>query len=257
MRLLSILYLLISCLLTSMTVHAETHVLYDGALGTLPSTQGWLYGDTPLFSSDATQAMTGNTPNSVNMDSTTTITDSSGYFSDALPLLSPHPNLPILNRNQGYHVNFGLEVLSETHVNNDRAGFSIIALSSDNIGIEMAFWENEIWAQHDGDPLFTHGEKITHTTTVQTLYDLFIFNNNYELRADDNLILTGLLRDYSAHSNAIYSKTNFLFFGDDTSSASANINLDSFSVTTVPLPAGFWLFATALIGLYRRQLISS
>ena len=40
-----------------------------------------------------------------------------------------------------------LKLLSETHSTNDRAGLSLIVLSSDLRGIELGFWTNEIWAQ--------------------------------------------------------------------------------------------------------------
>lgn len=50
-------------------------------------------------------------------------------------------------------------------------------------------------------------------------------------------ILKGSLRDYTAFTGAIdpYETPNFIFFGDNTTSAKANINFRSASIT-VPEP---------------------
>ncbi len=45
----------------------------------------------------------------------------------------------VMDRTTGYTLSFDLQVGSESHVSNDRAGFSVIALSSDLQGIELGF----------------------------------------------------------------------------------------------------------------------
>ncbi|NJR49356.1 MAG: hypothetical protein HC780_07050 [Leptolyngbyaceae cyanobacterium CSU_1_3] len=58
-----------------------------------------------------------------------------------------------LNRTRGYTLGFNVQLLSEDHSSNDRAGFSVIALGSDKRGIELGLWTNStqktgsIWAQ--------------------------------------------------------------------------------------------------------------
>ena len=100
-------------------------------------------------------------------------------------------------------------------------------LSADLKGVEIAFWEGEIWAQSDV-PLFTHAEGAAFdTTSVFVSYHLSVRDDRYNLAADGRTILEGSLRDYSAHSVGVYSTPNFIFLGDDTSSASASIALKS------------------------------
>ena len=55
--------------------------------------------------------------------------------------------------------------------------------------------------------------------------------------ADGSVILTGKVKDYSANPQGAlpydpYETPNFLFFGDNTTSAAANIDLQSISVLT-------------------------
>lgn len=94
-------------------------------------------------------------------------------------------------------MNASVRVASEARANNDRAGFSLITLSSDKRGIELGFWSDRIWAQND-TPLFTHGEEDLYNITVQTAYSLTIQNNNYTPFANAIPILAGGLREYTA-----------------------------------------------------------
>jgi hypothetical protein len=50
----------------------------------------------------------------------------------------------------------------------------------------------------------------------------------------------------------LYEIPNFLFFGDDTGSASASISLKAVTLSAVPLPATAWLLALGLLGLLQR-----
>ncbi len=148
------------------------------------------------------------------------------------------------------------KINSETHARNDRAGFSVIALSSDQVGLELGFWADKIWAQNDS-PLFTHGEEASFDTTTQHMYDLAILGGQYKLLADNAAILTGSLRNYSG-SGPPYSTPNFLFLGDDTTSASASVSLarvDMFSFA-LPEPSSLVLLAlgsTLAFGVIRRR----
>jgi hypothetical protein len=112
----------------------------------------------------------------------------------------------------------------------------VIVLGEDAKGIELAFWQNEIWAQHDDATggLFTHGEGIAFATTTGLItYQLSIQNDTYTLTADGQPILTGPVRDYSPFDGFPdpYETPNFLFLGDDTTSAETRIRLSLVSIT--------------------------
>lgn len=209
-------------------VLTTTQVLYDGALGGTPDTQGLTYITQPVPPSQATQTYS----NGVTILDTTAVTsDYAGYFND------PPQQFP-LSRTLGYTFTFSVQLEAETHLNNNRAGFSIIALGEDVMGIELGFWADEIWAQEDDDPgpIFTHAEGVTFDTTAEiTLYELAVLSDTYTLWADGIAVLTGPLRDYTAFSGTIdpYETPNLLFLGDDTTSAEARIRLRDVAITAV------------------------
>lgn len=221
-------------------------VMYDGSLGTLPSSQNFLYVTNPLFGALAQQTLV---PGGVRLDTTPVTGEYAGYFG-----LTP----PTLNRNSGYTLRFTLKINSETHAGSDkngdgkddRAGFSVIAMSSDVRGIELGFWGKEIWAQHDGaaepppnsNTLFTHAEGAAFNTTAAPVnYELTVLGEAYTLTANGAQILHGRLRDYSAAVVPFpvnpYTTPNLIFLGDDTPSASADIELSGVSVITDMAPA--------------------
>jgi hypothetical protein len=205
----------------------ETVVLYDGSLGTLPGAQGFAY---VAYPSGPTQTISNG---GTILDTTAANSYYAGYFTQSALM-------PTLDHTAGYTVTFTARVLAETHASNDRAGFSIIVLGDDDggtetvQGIELAFWEGEIWAQED-DPLFTHGEGVAFATTTTTSYELAILDSAYTLYGDGTAILAGPIRDYTAFSGFPdpYETPNFLFLGDDTSSARARLKLDYVAVAAV------------------------
>lgn len=228
-------------ILSGTASYLKAEVLYDGSLGTTPNLQGWRYQTFPLTNSGAAQSPT----NGVTRLDTTAVTSSlAGYFS-ALPGLGSHPDVPVLDRTIGFRVTWDVLIHSETHDNPDRAGFSVIVISDDLKGLEIAFWEDEIWVQHDdvSNTFFTHGEgAMFDTTTALTRYELEVLDDSYDLLANGTSVLTGALRDYSSYTNPNpfleipYKSQSFLFLGDDTSSAAADIDLAFVSVI-VPEPS--------------------
>ncbi|MEB3295357.1 MAG: hypothetical protein VKJ24_19560 [Synechococcales bacterium] len=141
---------------------------------------------------------------------------------------------PVLDRTQGYRLNFSLDLRQESGINsdrngdgnNDRAGFSIVVNSEDLKGIELGFQRVtgvnqealvKVFAQNDGatqeDPkiysgsvgpsnltLFTQAESgiIAYGGLgVYTNFSLVVQGDLYTLFANDNAILSGRLRDYS------------------------------------------------------------
>jgi hypothetical protein len=206
----------------------KTLVLYDADLGTIPST--------PLmnFAGFPTAAAAPIYENRLTLLDTTTSGNSTyaGWISNA----AATEGFPILDRIAGFEVDFTVQVENESHTNNNRAGFSIIILSKDARGIELAFWENEIWAQNDDTTggLFKHGEGTIFTTSAGLInYQVIVVNDTFTLIANNKPILTGPVRDYSKFSGFPdpYETPNFLFLGDNTTSAQARTRLSFVSIT--------------------------
>jgi hypothetical protein len=202
---------------------AATVTLYDGALNTgTPDTQGFFYLTKPT-SSQARQSFANG---ATTLTTTLQISDQAGYFASPL-------QMPQLDRTAGYTVRFTTQVLEETHNNSNRAGFSVIVLSSDLKGIELGFWTDQVWAQ---SPQFTRTETATLDTTVGLIaYELAIIGNSYTLTGG-GATLSGPLRDYSSFGDP-YNRANFLFLGDDTTSAGARIRLAKVDITTNEPPS--------------------
>jgi hypothetical protein len=220
------------------TVQLAATTLYDGGLGTTPDHQGWIYLTDPLSGAAASQAASGGV---TTLDSIAVTAEKAGDFGFGLATL---------DRSTGYTVSLTLKLDSETHTRADRAGFSLIALSSDHHGVELGFWTDQVWAQNAG---FTHGESASFATTSASVrYDLTISGSTYSLSVGGASLLNGTLRDYSA-SGAPYTQNNLLFFGDDTSEAAAKAEVANVTFQPVPEPgplallalgtaAGWWRF---------------
>ena len=182
-----------------------------------------------------------------------------------------NPNFPVLDRTQGYILSFAANLTAETHTGSDRnldgkddrAGFSVLLVGNDQKAIELGFWQDRIFAQDDGTTqvntaleadgnpanatrtLFTQAESVNFNTTALTTYDLAVLGNTYTLFANGQAILSGNLRDYTAFvppniavgpisvkPPSPYAQKNLVFFGDDTSSASATLQLLGVAITT-------------------------
>ena len=195
---------------------AEDFLLYDATVGQLPPEQPWIMYFTDGISDQ--QAV----PNGVRLQ--TNLSNHAGYSNYNVVTQSLKNLLfPSLDKDKGVVLQFELQLNSENHNTADRAGFSVILLDSNRQGVEISFWENEIWAQAD-NPLFTHGESVDFVTTGKMRSYLLTLNtDSYSLYEGSNQILTGTLKDYSGFSGYPdpYETSNFLFFGDNTTSAGA------------------------------------
>jgi hypothetical protein len=242
--------LLALCLISS-AARAEV-VLFDGGLGTTPSAQGWPFFADPVGSHSVTQtAGAGFTT----LNTVGPITDRGGYFSrDPVLGIFVHPNMPVLNRQAGYSINFSLRMAAETHVTGpggddngdglaDRAGFSVITIASDQRGLEVSFWEDSIWVQNDdaGGPsqLFTQAENAPlNTTSAMRDYRLEILNDRYRIAAAPGIRrpLAGRVRDYRNFGGNPdpYEIPSFLFFGDNTTRGESISQLARMAVSEIP-----------------------
>lgn len=227
-------------------------VLYDGASGVLPdhASWGWSYGATGGSASAGSGVAT--------LDTTGHIGFSAGWG---------RVNPFALDASTGFRVTFDLRVEAEDHSSPtadkngdglaDRAGFSVIVLGSDQKGVELGFWNDEVWAQQDS-PLFVHSptaERATWATGAMTSYELTMVGSTYTLKANGGQILTGARKDYTAFAGFPdpYETPNFLFFGDNTTSASGRAAIRSIGATPVPEPGTIALFTMGLAGMHRRR----
>lgn len=233
---------------------SQAVVLYDGSSGQLPDHPGWgwNYG--------ATGGSTGVGGGATTLDTLGDIATSAGWGRLAPFTLDP---------SAGFTVRFELRIESEDHSAPgadkngdslaDRAGFSVIVLGADRRGVELGFWEDEVWAQQDV-PLFIHSpisERTFRDTRVMTRYEVTVVGSSYELRADGALVMSGSSKDYTAFAGFPdpYETPNFLFFGDNTSSASARAQIAYVEATPVPEPSTMAL-ALGIVGLLRRRLLA-
>jgi len=205
-------------------------LLYDSNLGTLPSQQNFSYQAIGL-PPQATQTYSA----------PVTVLNTANQLSDYAGYTVTQAAMPTLNRSAGFQLSLDLRVISENHNgDNDRAGFSLILLSEDLYGLEMAFWENEIWVQEsNGAQLFTHAEGVPYDTTAAlTTYELTMIGNTYLLAANGAPLLSGNLRQYTDWVSPVdpYEQPNQLFLGDDTSSAGAEVWLGDVAITTDVAP---------------------
>ncbi len=169
---------------------------------------------------------------------TTTGPGSGGYFSHigapglGIPVAPVNPQWlaqNTLDAASGYSVRLDVAVAQESHnVDNQRAGFSLIMISSNLKGVELGFWTDRVFAYEGGvsPNLFTPAEFAARDNTVPTRFECVVRGGGYALYADGVPILTGVLRDYTAFNATAaglpfnpYTTANFLFVGDDTSRA--------------------------------------
>lgn len=229
---------------------ASTTVVYDGALNTLPQSQGWVVFLPPFGSGGGSETQVSASPGYVRLDSIGANANRGGYFShfsffSSVPPVAVNNGWPVLDATSGYSIRFDLRVGAETHQTSHRAGVSLISISAGGTGIELGLWEDRVWAQAGGTPplLFTQSEgRATPTTGVFRRYDLSVQGGSYTLYAEGVRVLSGALRDYSAWDSAgsglpfnPYTTRNFFFIGDNTSSASALVDISRIEVRTTPV----------------------
>jgi hypothetical protein len=250
-------------------------VLYDAAAGSLPGAQGW----NPVMGASSTQTYLPGLQ-LTELDTTTDRTDQSGYFSEE-PFVGAfeHPNMVTLDRASGFTIRFDLQVLAENHNTrddnvdglDDRAGFSVITISQDLLGLELAFFEDRVWAYaaagEGTNSLFTQAESVLFDTTAGVVqYDLSVSNTTYTLFQNSQFLLSGALRNYNPSGvNPFadpYDNPSFLFFGDDTTSADSQVHLGAIEIlerAVIPEPGVLHLALAGCLmvwGIRRRRRAS-
>lgn len=202
--------------LLSLTMHwsaGRAQILYDAQPGTLPAEQGWSYAALP---GTARQTHTGS---ATRLDTLMSLSEAAGYA------LRPAPPL---DRRTGFNLVLRFHLLEARSTRPERAGFSVIVLDAERRGIELGFGAGDVFAQHD-QPLFTRGESAGFPLSngpVEAV--LSLRGDHYTLFLNRSPLLTGPVRDYTAFSGFpdVYETPNFLFLGDNTTSAAALVDLE-------------------------------
>ncbi|NJK53879.1 MAG: hypothetical protein HC936_15720 [Leptolyngbyaceae cyanobacterium SU_3_3] len=141
----------------SATVLLGSASLYNSTLGNAPDQQGWLsYTNLKIESgipTPGTSTQSATTSGTV-LNTTADSKNYAGYSNYDVAQQQVNPTFPALDRASGYSLSFSLQLLSESRTNENRAGFSVIALSSDQRGIELGFQQTtattgKIFAQSD------------------------------------------------------------------------------------------------------------
>lgn len=188
-------------------VRAQT--LYDGSLGTAPASQGWLlFGNANKNLVGATATQTVDALNGyVTLDSTADDNIYAGYTnynenialtpSIITPTTFVNSGFPTLDSTLGYTVNFSMQLLSESHVSSARAGFSILALSSDKTGVEIGFHTSDLYSLASGFTVAESNSEANIATFAgkMTDYSLQVFGGSYTLYGDGIQILNGTLKE--------------------------------------------------------------
>ncbi|MBD2388714.1 PEP-CTERM sorting domain-containing protein [Cylindrospermum sp. FACHB-282] len=267
----------LTLLMTANPSEAVSITLYDGASNVTPdqynSPSPWLNfasttngtqsvsGGVTTLNTDLSTTSNGIYAGYSNYNATVAGSTTSPFFT-ITPTTPVNSSFPSLDRNAGYTLSFTVKINSQFNNGTNganRAGFSIIVLSSDKQGIELGFRDTEIFAQNNSS-FNGGGEQIGSLSTLLgslTTYDLTVSGNSYTLTSGSTSLLSGSLRDYTAatgFAGDIYRTSNFIFLGDDTTSARANISLANVSLTvpdqvpeptTIPgmvlLVGGFWM----------------
>ena len=228
-------------LLAPLAALAST-TLYDPALGSLPSAQGWQ----PSVLGAAAGQSVGNGVYAL---------DTSGV---GVLIWGNSRSSPLaLDTQTGFDLSFSLQLLSETHTSPNRAGYTLVMVGADATkALELDFWVGNIWAQkYDASQpdRFVHDIDVGfNTTAAPTPYTLAVRQQQFTLSAGGTALLSGALRDYTA-GGLPYTAPNFLFLGDNSSRGTSISQLGLVSLSPVPEPSAALLLALGLAGLALRR----
>lgn len=252
-------------------------VLYNGGSGnpsTTPNQEGWQTISTDLNTNFFT-AGSGVT----NFDSRYRTSLVAGWATHgAITGNQIHPLAPVLDAAAGFTVRFQLAVDEELHLAArdfngdgvvDRAGFSMVVIASDGMGISLNFWQDRLWVSGDdteGGVIFAQCEGVPQSPMLMATlreYALTIYRGAYRLSVDGQPVLDGRRRDYRSFTGFtlpsgnvlnIFNKPNMIAPGDGSLEASAAVRLGPLSVESCFVPGEFGEVTPLLEdGLFRVQ----
>ena len=214
--------------------------LYDPAAG-LPAAQGWTTASNPFSPPAGSDAIVAGPRLQIDTSASDSTQHGHGRGSPV-----------VLDTAAGFTIDFQLQVNSETHASGDRSGFSLLVQGADpSKAVQLSFWEGVVWAS---DAVFAKAESSAHTTTgALQSYSLQVAGNQFTLKAGATPLLTNVpLRDFPTTANpltAVYGFSNYVWLGDNTTSARALVELGAMTVTAVPEPASALLLLGGIAGL--------
>jgi hypothetical protein len=121
-----------------------------------------------------------------------------------------------LSRTAGYTATWRLRLVNESHTGDkQRAGLSVFVLGDDHHGVEIAYWNDRVFAYND-DKGFTPAESAQFDTRAKMrTYRLAVHGDRYILSVDGATRLSGQLRNYSWFGFP-YNRPNSIWYGDDS-----------------------------------------
>jgi hypothetical protein len=221
---------------------AAALTLYDPALGTLPAAQGWTTAGSGTAS--GVQSLVGGL---LAMDTTLSGVDAFG---------NGRRSPQALDTDAGFRLGWQLQLTSETHTSDNRAGFSLLVQGQEQAkSLELGFWENRIWALQyvlgGADSGYVQGAGVAFDTTgALRNYALTVQNDQFSLTADGVPLLDGALRDYpfnrASPATIVYSLPSYVFFGDNSSRGLSSANVGAIQLLPVPEPSAALLLAAGV-----------
>lgn len=242
-RRLSSLFVGLTTALAGALLPAQAATLFD-ASGASPAAQGWL---------EMARGGSGSVTQSgglLTLDTTASNAIQHGFFLMFSPVA--------LDAAAGFTLDFTLRIDAASTLRDERAGFSLLFVGqAPSQSLELGFGTDSVFAYRydaaQADP-FTRGAGASFAAGLLHDYRLTVQGGTAALAIDGRPALTTALQDYSAQGLP-YSRANQVFFGDDTTSASAAVALGRIGITSpVPEPASsaLWLLALAAAPLWRR-----
>jgi hypothetical protein len=224
---------------------ASAVTLYDPGLGSLPGAQGW---STAWSSRPGSQSL---------VDGLLQI-DTTGAGVQAFG--SGRTVLPALDTVAGFRLSWQMQVVSEQHSSDNRAGFSVLMQGADQTqSLELGFWQDSVWALSYQAGAADSGIVRAETAAIDTSsalrqYTLTVQQGSFSLQVDGTTALGGALRDYPklGLSTLPYGFESYLFMGDNSSRGQSVVQLGAVSLQPVPEPTSFALWAAGLgFGVWR------
>jgi hypothetical protein len=247
----------------------QTTTLYSASTDSSPTSRGLLTYQYNVLDPAPVVASTTGASGETTFNTTANDDEEGGWSNYSYNPLVPSSSIvnssfPSLNPTTGFSVSWTLAIGSESSMSSDtRSGFDVIVLGSDEKGVELAYEDNDVWAQEyvsgmgfeenpaqDSD---TQNNDTFSTGPSLINYNLSILGGNYTLTANGTTILTGATQNYTAYGLLPYTLPNFVFMGDDTTEADSSASFSSLAVS-VPEPVmGMGIVAVGVMGLMRRR----
>lgn len=220
--------LLYAAPLVLLSVDGQAQVLYDGSLESTMAVQGWVGAalriDNP-FASPSMNELQSLVDSGYRLKTNRYPTEDPLHAGD-FNIYAGHTWSGLtLDAAQGFTLSFTLEIKEEAHTSTNRAGYSVLVVSSDpTLSLEVAFWETRVWVYDyviGGGEDFVQGMGVDLDTTVARNYTLEVLGTGYSLSADGEALFSGDLEDYTPRETTPdpYETPNTVFFSDNTSRA--------------------------------------